>query len=121
MQGAHGAILLASGQTLWVINRLYSGIPTPTTWMEQPTLTQTSGAVTGKITNPSEQDVMIEPGHYLDEYKVFHIASGVVVNQYDMVKPAGTGDYFIVTEPCSYYTDGVQTRERIQARRTKID
>lgn len=121
IQGAHAAILTASGQSVWIINRTYSGVATAANYMEQPTLTQTSGAVTAKVTNPSQRDMMAEPGHYLQDDRIFHIASGTVVNQFDYLKLAGTGDAYVITEIPTHYVSGVQVFEKLVGRRIKVN
>ena len=114
-----GQILTATGSKVWILNRVYSGLPTPSNYMEQPTLSVTSGAVTAAITSPSERDILIEPGHYVDEYRQFHFASGAVVNQYDYIKIDGTSDYYVATENCTWYVDGIIPKERVLGRRIK--
>lgn len=120
MQAANLAILTASGQTVWIINRVYSGTPTPTNYMEQPTLTETSGSVTAKVTNPSQTDMMSDPGHYLQDDRIFHVASGAVANQFDYIQLAGTGDTYVISEIPNHYVAGVQVWERIVGKRIKV-
>lgn len=121
MQNAIGDILTASGQIIYIYNRTYSGIPTAANFNELPILTTTSGAWQAQVTTPSEKDIFMEAGTYVDQYQMFHIASGAVANQYDMVLQVGTGDYFIVSEVCSWYMQGSQVRQRILGRRVKVN
>ncbi len=113
-------ILTVGGQVVWIINRTYSGIATPANYMEQPVLSVVSGAIQKVIiTSPKERDILIEPGHYVDEYRQFHLASGAIINQYDWLKIDGTNDYYVVTEHCSWYVVGLIAKERVLGRRIK--
>jgi hypothetical protein len=87
--------------------------------MEQPTLTTASGAFTVIITTPSERDVAIEPGFYLDDYRQFHFASGAIANQGDYIMIAGTNDFYWVTGTHSWYVVGTICKERVLGRRIK--
>jgi hypothetical protein len=113
-------MLNAAGQTIYIINRLYSGIPTAANYMEQPTLSISSGAYKAIVTNPTERDMMDVGGHYVDQDRMFHIASGAVANQFDYVQLASTGDFFVVSEVCDWYMAGTQHLQRIKGRRIKV-
>lgn len=120
MQNAVGAIETAFGQTVYIYNRSYSGTPTAANFNELPALTIASGAYTALVTSPSEKDFFMEAGTYIDEYRQFHVASGAVANFYDLILLAGTGDYFTVSNVCSWYVQGGQIRQRILGRRVKV-
>ena len=112
-------MLTAFNSPVWIINRQYSGTPTAANYMEQPTLTAASGAYQSLITSPSEKDVAIEPGYYLDDYRQFHFASGAIANQGDYIQIAGTNDNYWVTGTHSWYVVGTICKERILGRRIK--
>lgn len=78
-----------------------------------------SGAWTALITTPTERDIAIEPGFYLDDYRMFHFASGAIANQGDYIQIAGTQDYYWVTGTHSWYVVGMIAKERILGRRIK--
>lgn len=121
MQNAWGQILTAGGSTIWIVNRTYSGTATAANYMEQPTLSQTSGAVTAFITSPRQRDMLIEPGRYLQDDRLFHVASGAIANQFDYVQIAGTGDFYVVSEIPAWVFQGGQIKERIHGRRIKVN
>lgn len=120
-QNAIGQVLTASGQTVYIINITYSGTPSASNYMELPTVTTSSGAYQAQITSPRTADMIAEPGRYLQSDRFFHIASGAVVQQWDQVQVAGTGDFYVVSEIVGWDVQGGQVRQRLLGRRIKVN